>query len=290
MIVFGEKPEYFNSVWVKNEWMRFRKCIESGEKHSNSLVVAYKNISPNDLPIGLRSRQCLDASRMDFLDNLKKHIASVIKAEKTIKSEKKSTERKEKISKETKEIKEPKEKVIKETEEKISFKEGEKREKKKRSRSYVIVLVVIIILLGILPYGLAEIGNIKIPKNAQKVANNIEIAITNKTNSDSSKSNVEFILDFTFKNNSDVDVNYIAGNLKIMNADGDVLFSTKAWFGTELDTTPNGYRIPKNFESNFTLTLEEKITDSTIELWETDFASLNISFEITNLRYIYCIL
>ena len=78
MIVYGEKPEYFNAVWIKNEWMRFRKRIEIGEKHQNSLVVAYKGFDPADLPIGLRSRQCIDASSITFLEDLKQHIAKII--------------------------------------------------------------------------------------------------------------------------------------------------------------------------------------------------------------------
>jgi len=81
MIVFGENPEYFNAVWIKNEWMRFRKRIELGEKHPNSLVVAYKGINPADLPVGLRSRQCLDASGFTFLEDLKSHIAKITKSE-----------------------------------------------------------------------------------------------------------------------------------------------------------------------------------------------------------------
>ena len=79
MIVFGEKPEYFNAVWIKNKWMRFRKRIEAGEKHQNSLVVAYKGFDPADLPVGLRSRQCIDASSISFLEDLKKHINKIIR-------------------------------------------------------------------------------------------------------------------------------------------------------------------------------------------------------------------
>ena len=82
MIVFGEKPEYFNAVWIKNEWMRFRKRIEAGEKHQNSLVVAYKGFDPADLPVGLRSRQCLDAGGLTFLEDLKRHIAKIVRGEK----------------------------------------------------------------------------------------------------------------------------------------------------------------------------------------------------------------
>lgn len=78
MIVFGEKPEYFNSVWIKNEWSRYKTRIEKGEKHKNSLVVVYKNINPADLPVVLKTRQCLNAADMTFLSDLNRHIQRVI--------------------------------------------------------------------------------------------------------------------------------------------------------------------------------------------------------------------
>ena len=89
MIVFGEKAEYFNAVWVKNEWTRYRAMIERGEKDKNSLVAVYKNISPGDLPAGLRLRQCLDAGEMTFLEDLKRHISKVIKNRKATEAPKK---------------------------------------------------------------------------------------------------------------------------------------------------------------------------------------------------------
>lgn len=78
MIVFGEKAEYFNAVWLKNEWTRFKTRIEKGEKHKNSLVTVYKNMDPADLPMVLKSRQCLNASEMTFLSDLLRHIRKVI--------------------------------------------------------------------------------------------------------------------------------------------------------------------------------------------------------------------
>ena len=81
MIVFGEKPEYFNAVWVKNEWIRFRAMVERGEKDPHSLVVVYKNMAPADLPVGLRSRQCLCETELTFLEDLKKHIAKIVRPE-----------------------------------------------------------------------------------------------------------------------------------------------------------------------------------------------------------------
>ena len=82
MIVFGERPEYFSSTWIKNEWSRFRTRIEKKEKHKNSLVVVYKGMDPNELPASLRSRQCMNMSDMTFLSDLNRHIARIIESEK----------------------------------------------------------------------------------------------------------------------------------------------------------------------------------------------------------------
>ena len=82
MIVFGEKPEYFSSVWIKNEWSRFKTRIEKGEKHKNSLVVVYKNMNPGDLPVVLKSRQCLNAADMTFLSDLNRHLKRVVEESK----------------------------------------------------------------------------------------------------------------------------------------------------------------------------------------------------------------
>ena len=78
MIVFGEKPEYFSAVWLKNEWSRFINMITKGEKHKNSLVVVYKNMNPNDLPVVLKSRQCMNMSDLTFLTDLERHIKRVV--------------------------------------------------------------------------------------------------------------------------------------------------------------------------------------------------------------------
>ena len=86
MIVFGEKPEYFSSTWIKNEWSRFKTRIENGEKHKNSLVVAYKNMDPADLPVVLKSRQCLNVASMTFFSDLTRHIKRVIEESNTANS------------------------------------------------------------------------------------------------------------------------------------------------------------------------------------------------------------
>ena len=81
MIVFGEKAEHFNAVWVKNEWSRFKARIEKGEKHKNSLVVVYKNVDPYDIPQSLLGgRQAIDYSVPSNYEVLMNHVKKVIEA------------------------------------------------------------------------------------------------------------------------------------------------------------------------------------------------------------------
>lgn len=82
MIVYAEKAEYITSPWVKNEWSRFRKRIELGEKDPRSLVLVYKNINLSDIPTTFRSRQCLNKEDITFLQSLITHIEKIIKSEK----------------------------------------------------------------------------------------------------------------------------------------------------------------------------------------------------------------
>ena len=63
MIVYGTKPEYIESTWVKNEWMRYYKRILRGEKQKNSLILAYKGFNPSGLTKPLSGIQGFDMGR-----------------------------------------------------------------------------------------------------------------------------------------------------------------------------------------------------------------------------------
>ena len=54
MVVLGTKPEYFNAVWVKNEWSRYLALVKQscGQK---ILIPAYKDMDPYDLPRSFRT-------------------------------------------------------------------------------------------------------------------------------------------------------------------------------------------------------------------------------------------
>ncbi|MCI6013792.1 MAG: toll/interleukin-1 receptor domain-containing protein, partial [Coprobacillus sp.] len=48
MIVYGQKEEYFEAKWLKNEWGRFIRMIDEGIKEDGSLIVCYENMNPNN--------------------------------------------------------------------------------------------------------------------------------------------------------------------------------------------------------------------------------------------------
>lgn len=79
MIVYGQKAEYFNAYWVRNEWRRWWKRIDGGDKHPQSLVVAYENMDAYDIPKTLLrgGMMALDASKKDFFPLLLSHIKKI---------------------------------------------------------------------------------------------------------------------------------------------------------------------------------------------------------------------
>ena len=68
MVVLGTKPEFFNAVWVKNEWSRYLSLIKNGAK--KTLIPAYRDMDPYDLPEAFSHLQALDMSKLGFMYDL----------------------------------------------------------------------------------------------------------------------------------------------------------------------------------------------------------------------------
>ncbi len=80
MVVLGTKPEYFNAVWVKNEWSRFLSLVkQSGGK--KILIPAYKDMDPYDLPEEFSHLQAQDMNKLGFLQDLIRGIKKIVKAD-----------------------------------------------------------------------------------------------------------------------------------------------------------------------------------------------------------------
>ncbi len=80
MVVLGTKREYFNAVWVKNEWSRFLSLIQSGA--DKILIPAYKDMDPYDLPEEFSHLQAQDMSQLGFLQDLIRGIKKILEVDK----------------------------------------------------------------------------------------------------------------------------------------------------------------------------------------------------------------
>ena len=79
MVVIGTKAEYFNAVWVKNEWSRFLSLIKNGEK--KVLIPAYRDMDPYDLPKEFSHLQAQDMNKLGFMPDLVRGIKKLVGAQ-----------------------------------------------------------------------------------------------------------------------------------------------------------------------------------------------------------------
>ncbi|MDD7354192.1 MAG: DUF6273 domain-containing protein, partial [Oscillospiraceae bacterium] len=79
MVALGTKPEYFNAVWVKNEWSRYLALIKNGEK--KMLIPAYKDMDPYDLPEEFSHLQAQDMGKLGFMQDLIRGIRKILNAD-----------------------------------------------------------------------------------------------------------------------------------------------------------------------------------------------------------------
>lgn len=81
MVVIGTRAEYFNAVWVKNEWSRYLTLIKSGAK--KTLVPAYRDMDPYDLPEEFSHLQAQDMSKLGFMQDLIRGIQKLVEVDTT---------------------------------------------------------------------------------------------------------------------------------------------------------------------------------------------------------------
>ncbi len=79
MVVLGTKAEHFNAVWVKNEWSRYLSLIKSGAK--KTLIPAYQDMDPYDLPEEFSHLQAQDMSKLGFMQDLIRGIKKITAAD-----------------------------------------------------------------------------------------------------------------------------------------------------------------------------------------------------------------
>ena len=81
MVVLGTCSEHFNAVWVKNEWSRYLSLIKNGAK--KTLIPAYRDMDPYDLPQEFSHLQAQDMSKLGFMQDLIRGINKLAESEKS---------------------------------------------------------------------------------------------------------------------------------------------------------------------------------------------------------------
>ncbi|MBO5417767.1 MAG: TIR domain-containing protein [Clostridia bacterium] len=79
MLAIGTKPEYFNAVWVKNEWSRFLKIIK--KDRNKILIPCYRDMDAYELPEEFAHLQAQDMSKIGFINDVVRGIKKVINKE-----------------------------------------------------------------------------------------------------------------------------------------------------------------------------------------------------------------
>ncbi|MBQ6026746.1 MAG: toll/interleukin-1 receptor domain-containing protein [Lachnospiraceae bacterium] len=76
MLVIGSRSEFFNAVWVKNEWSRFLNLMKTDR--SKILIPCYKDMDAYELPEEFSHLQAQDMSKLGFMLDLNRVIRKII--------------------------------------------------------------------------------------------------------------------------------------------------------------------------------------------------------------------
>jgi len=78
MLVLGTKPEYFNAVWVKNEWARYLHLMRADRETKRTLIPCFRDMDAYDLPDDFSHLQALDMSGIAFMPDLIRNIGKLV--------------------------------------------------------------------------------------------------------------------------------------------------------------------------------------------------------------------
>lgn len=76
MLVISTKSEYYDAVWVKNEWSRFLKLTAVDK--SKTLIPCYKDLDAYDLPDEFRMLQAQDLGKVGAIQDLLRGIDKIL--------------------------------------------------------------------------------------------------------------------------------------------------------------------------------------------------------------------
>ena len=83
MLAFGTDYEYYNAVWVKNEWSRFLNLMSKDK--SKHLIPCYKGIDAYDMPKEFAKLQAQDLGKVGATQDLLRGIEKILPKQKSTK-------------------------------------------------------------------------------------------------------------------------------------------------------------------------------------------------------------
>ncbi len=75
MLAVGTKFEYYDAVWVKNEWMRFLSMMKTDR--SKTLIPCFKDVDAYDIPKEFRQLQAQDMGKLGWLQDLTRGVVKL---------------------------------------------------------------------------------------------------------------------------------------------------------------------------------------------------------------------
>lgn len=79
LLAIGTKYEYFNAVWVKNEWKRFLDLMRNDK--SKTLIPCYCDIDAYDMPPEFKNLQGQDMSKIGFIQDLLRGVGKILNSD-----------------------------------------------------------------------------------------------------------------------------------------------------------------------------------------------------------------
>ena len=90
MLVIGTCPEYFESVWMRNEWSRYLKIVQT--ERDKLMIPCYRDMDPYDLPDEFSHMQAQDMSKIGFITDILRVIRKTLNVEPVPQYEKKTVQ------------------------------------------------------------------------------------------------------------------------------------------------------------------------------------------------------
>lgn len=76
MLAIGTKHDYYDAVWVKNEWSRFISMM--GDDSEKVLIPCFRNMDAYDMPKEFKNMQALDMGEVTFFGSLMENIERIL--------------------------------------------------------------------------------------------------------------------------------------------------------------------------------------------------------------------